>query len=160
MPNKLPKNTRGKAKYLKFNQLDSKQVIKKPAYAVLFEEEENGRLLKIFISLKKANNFVKMFWKWVREELTYEESVPYEICYFRSRQYSINTSNCFTKYLRGCYLISNGKQTIKIMNIDLSTFDFNEFAYERKMYCTCFGNETIEKLPELYQVLLYKIIKN
>jgi|GEM_PF-6928352 len=160
MQKKLPKNTTGKSKYLKYNQLDEKPVMKKPAYAVFFEDEEHGHLLKVFISLEKAKEFAKMFWKWVYDELTDEDSVAYEICYFMSRQYSINTSNCYTKYFCGCYSISNGMQTIEIMKIDLLLFDFKKFAYERKMYCTCFDVETIEKLPELYQELLYRIIKN
>ncbi len=145
---------------MKYQELDKLPRIKDLAYAVFFEEEENGYFIAYFRNLKQAKELFTGFFDWICGRITGKDAIIYENYFLLAQHYIINTNDCYSQYMDGIYTCSNGIQSIYIKKIDLNNFDLQMFFYERKMYETIFSYEELKGLPKLMQEFLYGLIKN
>jgi hypothetical protein len=142
------------------NMILKKSDINSIAFAVFFEEEENGYFLGYFSTMEKAGKIADNFMDWWVGILPVEESLISQTYYLLSRHYKIDNTSYYSQYLNGDRMGSNGVQNSIVKRVDLNEFDLELFLYERWTYVNLIKKEQWDKLSDLHQELFGRMMAN
>jgi hypothetical protein len=130
------------------------------AFAVFYEEEEHGYFLGYFPSLKKADEFSNLCFRYFARELDGKEKEDLLEYFVFAKRYKIDNTSYYSQYLDGDLMGSNGTQSMIVKKVDLHSFDLEAFFYERKMYTNQIKKKQWDELSEFHQELLGRMIPN